>query len=788
MTKYKKKSPPKKKPSISSKSSSKPSDKPSEKIETEPVENISDVKKDKLYHNLYKTAQQHVKGKAYQPSTFKEICSKLGLQKLHEPVLRQVLKQLCSEGGLRFIKQRYHVKKEAIPVVRGVLSVHPRGFAFLQADKSENQPQDIFIPKHLTAHAIHGDVVEVVINQNAPPNDKGPEGKVVAILERARTHVAGIVRTINDKGTWAYVPLLGENKPAYVDDVGLDKPLEVGDRLVMNVVEWGGSDRPTRCTVSHRLGHIDDASCDIVAAIEEHNIRSDFPVAVVAAAQKHGRIVKARDIAEREDLRHLETFTIDPATARDYDDALSLSVDKRGHYHLGVHIADVSHYVTMGSELDLEAYQRCNSTYFPGYCVPMLPHELSNNLCSLCANVNRLTVSVLVELDKEGELLNYRIVRSTIRSQKRFTYEEAKEVLDGKRRSKHAPTLHLMVELCRLLKKQRYRRGSLEFSLPELVIVVDDQGEPTGTRRVEYDITHQLVEEFMLKANELVALHLARQGKTLAYRVHDQPAQDNMREFAQICQSFGFKVPNEPTPADLQALFDEAVETPYGEYLANAYIRRMRLACYSAENIGHFGLSLEHYCHFTSPIRRYVDLVIHRSLFEEIYTDEEFSSIATLCSEKERLSARAEQSVLMLKKLRWLAKLKTSEPQRQYAAIVTRIKPFGLYFEVLDVMLEGFLHVSELDGDYYNYRPQQMQLVGEHTGAAFKVADKITVQLNSVNFITSETRWHLVGEGVHRRPRMNKVKAESAEIRPDKSSSKKRRSQRGKRGRGKHRS
>lgn len=722
---------------------------PPEELMTEPA---ATKKEEKLYQNFLKATEQYVVGKGYKPSSFEALCKKLCLHEQHIQIFQRVLEHLVTSNVLYLDGGRYyHEEHEVIPVVKGTLIVHPRGFAFLQPDKSYGLTQDIFIPKHLTMNAINADIVEVVINTQVPPSDKGPEGKVVAILERSRTHVAGIVRAINRKGAWAYVPLVGEDRSVLIDEQGLEVPLTVGDRLVMAVEDWGTASTPVRCTVSHHLGHISDPACDIVAAIEEHGLRADFPTAVIEEARTFGRVVKRNDITGREDLRDLEIFTIDPETAKDYDDALSLSVDEQGNYHLGVHIADVSHYVRPGSALDLEASLRCNSTYFPSFCLPMLPHELSSHLCSLCANVNRLTISVFVTFDASGNMLDHRITRSVIKSQKRFTYEQAKEVLDGKRRSKHAPTLRSMVDLCLILKKQRYQRGSIEFSLPELVILVDASGTPYGTKRVSYDITHQLVEEFMLKANELVALHLFHSGKGLAYRVHDQPSVDNMREFVQVCHAFGFKMPSEPTPADFQALFDKATVTPYGEYLANAYIRRMRLACYSAENIGHFGLNLGHYCHFTSPIRRYVDLVIHRSLFEEAPTSEALNALATQCSEKERLSARAEQNVLTLKKLRWLHQLKEENPYRQYEAIVTRVKNFGISFEILDVMLEGFLHISELGNDYYIYDSASMQLVGEHTGIIFQVADKITVQLNQIDFILKESRWHLVAHPVRRK-------------------------------------
>ncbi|MFA6915883.1 MAG: ribonuclease R [Parachlamydiales bacterium] len=700
-------------------------------------------KQDKLFENLLRSTRQYISGKNFQPSTFKELREKLAIPKQHFDLFREILKSLVAEGVALVEKQRYHCKKVRDDVVSGVLSVHPRGFAFLQPEKHFGMEQDIFIPKHLTLDAVHGDTVEVLINRLAI-SEKGPEGRIVTILQRGRSHLAGIVNRIDhEHKAWVFAPLLGPTRPVYVEDEE-GNSLTVGDRVILAVKKWGEKETPTICTLKEKMGHITDPSCDIPAAIEEFEIRDHFPIQAIEEAQKFGKQVSASDIAGRADFREVETFTIDPTTAKDFDDALSLSKNKKGHYQLMVHIADVSHYVEPGTALDLEANQRCNSTYFPGRCVPMLPSVLSDNLCSLRANVNRLTVTVVIELDKVGNVVKYEIVKSVIRSAKRFSYEEAKEVLDGKKRSKHAPTLHLMVELCKLLKKQRYVRGSIEFSLSELMVVVDENGMPTGTKRIEYDVTHQLVEEFMLKANEIVAIHLHKQGKEVAYRVHDQPAAENIREFVQICHAFGLKIANEPEPSDFQKMFDSISDNPISEYLANAYIRKMRLAVYSEENIGHYGLSLQHYCHFTSPIRRYIDLVIHRSIFQAGYTSEELSKITTQCSEQERKSSRAEQSVVLLKKLRWLDSIKKEDPFKEYDAVITKIKNFGIYFEAMDVMVEGFLHISNIGQDYYIYDEHKMQLRGQRNGEIYRVGDKLSVLLLEVNYVMLETRWDII--------------------------------------------
>jgi ribonuclease R len=700
-------------------------------------------KEEKLYNNLLKITEQFMTGKGFASLTAEELMKKLSLPEIHQAVFKEVLDSLVKNKVVELFQGKYRVLRSKDEVVKGILNVHPRGFGFLQPEDAKRYSEDIFIPKHLTQNAVDGDTVEVLINPNAI-SDKGPEGKVISILARGRTHLAGTIRQIYRNGDMlAFSPLLGVNQKVLVKATK-EFDLKVGDRIVMEVIDWGSKETETDCKASHYIGHISDPSCDIKAAIEEFELRSDFASAMIQEATKLGTRVSAKEIENREDLREIECFTIDPDTAKDFDDAVSLIKDQKGIYHLGVHIADVSHYVRPGTALDREASERCNSTYFPGTCIPMLPPELSNNLCSLKPNVNRLTLSVFIDIDSTGEVKNYRLARTVIKSAKRFTYKEAKLVLDGKKASKHAPTLHLMVELCGLLKKKRYERGSIEFALPELAIIVDEKGVPTKTDYITYDITHQLIEEFMLKANEIVATHLTHIDKELPYRVHDIPADEDMMDFSLLARAFGHRLSDKPTTKELQKLFDEAMGTPYGEYLATSYIRRMRLAVYSPDNLGHYGLSLTHYTHFTSPIRRYIDLIVHRILFGEEVDRETLEEITDNCSEQERISARAEGNVRLLKKLRLLEKIHQENPQKQYEAIVTRVKPFGLTFEVLELMLEGFFHISELGDDYYVYHEAQMQLRGQHSGQRFVSGDKITVMLKQVDLITLESQWRMV--------------------------------------------
>ena len=550
-------------------------------------------KQQQLLSNLSQTLLQCLGGRRYIPLTQKELFTRLHIPSQLIDTCAHVISDLISEGKIEIHNDTLSIKTEKPDVVSGVLRMHPKGFGFVIPDHPLENPQDIFIPKHLTDTAVDGDVVEVVLHTGVV-SEKGPEGKIIAVTKRARKHAAGIINHVSaDKSILAYVPLLGATRPVRVLP-SKESRLKIGDRVILDIKDWGSKQEMPVGEFSHLLGSIDNAATDTLAAVEEFDLRNTFPKAAIDEAKKYGKKVAAKELKNRRDFSQEECFTIDPDTAKDFDDALTLTKDRKGHYHLGVHIADVAHYVVPGNALDKEAFLRGNSTYLPGTCIPMLPEELSNELCSLQPDKERLTVSVLMQFDKQGTLVKHEVVRGFINSKKRFTYYEAKDVLDGKTKSPHAKTLKLMVELCGLLKQKRYERGSIDFSLAELSLVINEKGEPTGFKKIEYDITHQLVEEFMLKANETVALELHKRGKELIYRVHEEPQEENFEEFLKMARLFGFKVPLKATSQDLQSLFEEAKKTPFAQQLSIAFIRSMRLAQYSQENVGHFEIGRAH--------------------------------------------------------------------------------------------------------------------------------------------------------------------------------------------------
>jgi len=631
-------------------------------------------------------------------------------------------------------KKKKTPNKSAI-IVQGVLRMNIRGFGFVT--EIDNYP-DVFIPKGGIESAVDSDKVEVhVTAENL--DGKGPEGKIINVLDRARKHLALIiVQNIEITKSSGYSHVLGQHRLIEVVHTKSES-LKPGDRIIAEVKDWGSKNKPLKSKFIQKIGNIDEASCDIKAACEEYLIRDSFPQDVQKEADLFGKTVKKNQYIGRIDLTEQNCCTIDPKTARDFDDALYVE-QNNGKFNLFVHIADVAAYVSENSALDKEAFSRCNSTYFPGSCVPMLPEALSNGLCSLKPNVARLAATVEMSFDPEGNLKNYKIYRSVIKSKCRFSYESAKEVLDGHKKSPHKKHLEDMVELCHILKQKRRERGSVDFSMPELVIVVDEEGVPSKTMTVEYDITHQMVEEFMLKANEIVAIHLDKEKIPSMFRVHESPHEDSYSDFIKLARSLGVSLPVDPTVFDIQKMFQELAKSPLVHHLSVAFIRSMKLASYSNENVGHYGLGLTHYTHFTSPIRRYSDLVIQRLLFEKGHAMN-LQVIAEKCSKHERISFKAEMSVKQIKKIRLLKHWMSQNKKKVYEALVTKIKPFGFFFDMSELSLEGFFHFSDLKDDYYIYDEKSETLYGKRHGKELKSGTKILVQPHHIDLIHLHIDW-----------------------------------------------
>ncbi len=617
--------------------------------------------------------------------------------------------------------------------ITGIFKSHRVGFGFVKP--FEGLDAEVFIPKNATSSAVEGDVVKALV---LGKDSKGYEGEICEIIERKLSLIGGTVTEVVGKLAVINCPLLGPSKPVEIPQPK-ELKLKPGDRIQIKL-DFENSEKNFKGFFEKFIGKTSDATCDTTAAVVEFNIRNSFPQAVINEVKKLPHEIIPEDYPEREDLQDLICFTIDPKTAKDFDDAITLTKEPDGSYHLGVHIADVSFFVKEGTALDQEAFVRCNSTYFPDTCISMLPKELADHLCSLKPNVPRLAVSTLMSFNKNGEMLNYRITRSIIKSQKRFSYEEVKEILDKKKKSPYLEQLKQLEELALLLKNMRKVRGCVDLALADSKIELNSEGIPEKIEIVQYDITHQMIEEFMLKNNEVIAKHLGDKNISIPYRIHEPPKEDNLKNFYQTLDTMGFKLKKNPSQADIQKIFEQVKGTHLEHQLSVNFIKCMKLAFYSPDNVGHYGLQLEHYSHFTSPIRRYVDLVLHRKLFNKSSAIS-IPQIAERCSDRERLSAKAESSVRTLKMLRYF---KAQKKERLYTGVMTKIKHFGVFFEIPELLYEGFIHVSQLGRDYYIYNEKKNMFKGEKGGHTFKVGKPISVHVKAVDLIAQEIQWYVV--------------------------------------------
>lgn len=688
--------------------------------------------------HLQQLLLQYSQDEKYLPQALDQISNHLQISAAQWPSLQRAAHLLESEDLLR-VDDEGRLQAVETLLVTGRISVHHKGFGFLQVGETLNLPHwrgEVFIAKAQMAGAVQGDTVQARV-YTARISPKGPEGKVTRILRRERDTAVATLASRCSIGFTARSSLFPGRTISL--EPGAVPNLAAGDRVLFRLLN---TENPEGVVgeILQMLGSIDDAARDVPIAICEFHLPELHSEQARKEAASFGESIRPEMLAGRVDLREEEIFTVDPATARDFDDALSLKWHE-DHYHLGVHIADVAHFVRPGTALDREAQERCNSVYFPGTVVPMLPSELSDNLCSLKPHVERLTVSVSMQFDPSGQLVSSCIERSVIKSCRRFSYEQAREIIEGRCPDPLAPTLERMVQLCQLLKQKRRDRGSVDLAIPEWVVRCDSSGNPEAMEQHEYDFSHQMVEEFMLKANEVVAQTLDSAKRPLIYRIHEPPSEDVMENFVAFASAFGYKLTHPVGAEQVQRLFAEAAEEPFAPQLFLSYIRSMKQALYETHNLGHHGLSLTHYTHFTSPIRRYVDLTVLRSLLESPAPQEELVKIAKLCSERERTSARAEMSVIQLKKMRLLRR-RWEGGQRLFLSTITKVRPFGLYFDIDEFFLEGFLHISQLGREYFQFEAGE-QVLRAKSGRDFGCGDEITPKLLEVDLIALETEWTL---------------------------------------------
>jgi ribonuclease R len=686
--------------------------------------------------------------KDYRPLNKVEIARKLGVSGRARVAFRTTLRELERAGEIaRVRKDRYVLPGEA-DLVTGKLSVHPAGYAFLSSEKP-NEP-DVFIAAENVGTAMHGDRVVARMSPEAPAGRiKGRrEGRVIRILERAHDTVVGTLQ--RSRNFYYVVP----DDPRFVHDIYVRSVAEekdrrsetaatVGDKVVVRLDDWQSRHVNPEGEIIEVLGPASAPGVDVLSVIRKYHLPTEFPRDVLEQAERISESVDAQQIAGREDLRNQFIVTIDPDDARDFDDAINVEKLPNGGWQLGVHIADVAAYVQPGSALDREARRRGNSVYLPDRVIPMLPQRLSNGVCSLKPGVDRLTHSVFIQFDRQGMTKSTRFARSVIRSAHRLTYKEAYAILTSPARDRLGERLHLAWELAALLRRKRFEQGSLDLDFPEVKVWVDAQGKPLRLERVENDESHQLIEEFMLAANEAVARDLKKRAIPTIYRVHENPDPEKLAEYREFTLSFGYKVGDLTHRTELQRLLAEIRGKPEEQALKIGLLKSLKRARYDPQPLGHYGLAKTNYLHFTSPIRRYADLVVHRALPSDPAgagrrsarsasapyhpNMAEIASIAEHISATERNAADAEIDATQMKKLEFFQQQLDGRNPQLFSAAVVDIRNYGLMVELPDALVSGLIHVSSLTDDFYVFDPTRRQLIGRRSRKKFKVGDVLSV-------------------------------------------------------------
>jgi ribonuclease R len=641
-------------------------------------------------------------------------------------------------------------------LVEGRLEVNPAGFGFVVPSKAETRArEDIYIAAANLTEAMHGDRVVVRVERETA---RGLEGRIVRVVERARNTIVG--RFEADAGGLAYVvPFDRRIKTDVHEPSAHTGAAETNDMVVVQITRWPTATRGPVGHVVEVLGNINEPGVDTQIIIRKYDIPDTHSPEAVDEAEQLGREVKAHDLEGRTDFRSLTTVTIDGEHARDFDDAITLEKLPNGHYWLGVHIADVSHYVQEGSALDREAFDRGTSVYFTERAVHMFPDELATGLCSLNPHVDRLVQSCLMEVDRRGGVVRYEIHDGVINSDARMTYTDVNAILtDGdegtiERYIELVPLFEMMRDLFGMLNGRRRRRGSIDFDLPETEVVLSEYGEIEAIVPAERNVAHRLIEEFMLLANETVAASLVANDVPSLHRVHEPPDEKKVAEFEEFIEPLGYGLGatgRTITPRHFQKLIDRIRGTPEERPIAAVMLRTMQKARYDAVRLGHFGVAAEHYTHFTSPIRRYPDLVVHRTLRESRRgaigparrdaLEESLPDVAKHSSEMERRADDAERELLQWKKVRFMA----DKVGDEYDGYITGVAPFGLFIELLEHYVEGLVHVSTMGDDYYRFVEQQHVLRGENTEKAYRLGDRVRVQVVRVDMERRQVELGLV--------------------------------------------
>ncbi len=658
--------------------------------------------------------------------------------------LSLTLEQLEKANRISRVRGDQWIASNSADLVTGTIQFHAKGFAFVIPP--DGSP-DLHIPSEETGTALHGDLVVARIDRrakSAPARGRRPtapdrlRGTVVRILERKTSQIVGTLQKT------ARFFIVIPDDPRFLHNLYVPAPgtagapaAEPGDKVVAKLIDWKDRHTNPEGVIIERLGRATDPGIDILSIIRKFDLPSTFPPDALSESASFPPVELPDHPVGREDLRSELVITIDPDTARDFDDAISLRELPGGHVELGVHIADVSHYVVPGSALDQEARKRANSVYLVNGVIPMLPPRLSDGLCSLRPNEQRLTCSAFIHLSPDGKPGATRFARSVILSRHRLTYAEALTRLRRPAQDDLDRFLQRTWHFASALRRRRFEAGALDLDFPELRILLDAQGRPNRIEKESTDESHQLIEEFMLLANESVARYLNQENRPAVYRIHETPEESRLQEYRELLIAHGVKAGDLTQRGEIQKILKILPSRPDGHALKIGLLRSLKRAVYSPKSLGHFGLAKSHYTHFTSPIRRYADLLVHRALFPTKGSPKMDASglegLAQHLSRTERTAAEAEQESKKLKLLEYLEMQTGPNPSQTFPAMVTEVTNFGMFVELPDFLLSGLIHVSALTGDFFSFDPARRSLLGRRTGKIYRAGVQLQVAVLKID-------------------------------------------------------
>lgn len=701
---------------------------------------------DQTFDKRKKVILDFISDDLYVPMKIKEIAIVLQIPREQRDELKEVLDALVEEGKISLSKRGKYSKGHAVHL-KGTFQANARGFGFVTP---EDGSEDVFIPEDNISGAFQGDEVEYIIT--AAPSGRRKEGKIVRILSHSVVHVVGLYEKSKSFG------FVRPDNQRYLKDIyipsGKERGAMTGHKVVVELTSYGGEHMKPEGKVVEIIGHVNDPGTDILSVVMDSGIPTEFPEKVLNQAVRVGKPVSEADCAGRKDLRDWLMVTIDGEDAKDLDDAVSLK-EEEGRYVLGVHIADVTNYVQENSALDREAFERGTSVYLADRVIPMLPHRLSNGICSLNAGEDRLALSCIMTFDPSGDMIDHEIAETVINVNRRMSYNGVAAILAGDTQDledeKIISMIQSMKKLSDILRERRGRRGSIDFDFPETKVILDEEGRPVDIKPYERNDATKIIEDFMLMANETVAEEYYWRELPFLYRTHEVPDEEKIRQLSTFINNFGYHihVRNEVRPKEIQKLLERVDGTLEEALISRLALRSMKQARYTTENTGHFGLAAKYYTHFTSPIRRYPDLQIHRIIKENLrgrlnedriaHYEEILPKVAAQCSDRERRAEEAEREVVRMKKAEYMY----SHIGEEYDGVISGVTKWGVYVELPNTV-EGLVHVADMRDDHYEFSEQTYELTGQHTGKSYKLGQSVRVCVTDADKLQRTVNFEII--------------------------------------------